>query len=75
MTVNGESFELDLSARQGMQIADQFARAEAAKYAITFDNDVPKIDFSASVYAANVTGNDAAAPGAIGCSTLPSVHS
>lgn len=40
-----------------------FARAEAAKYAITFDGDVPKLNFSESVYTANVAGNDAAAPG------------
>jgi SAM-dependent methyltransferase len=40
-----------------------FARVESAKYAITFDGDVARLDFLASVCAANVAGNDAAAPG------------
>lgn len=41
----------------------EFAHDESAKYAITFDGDVAQLSFSRSVYAANVTGNDAAAPG------------
>lgn len=40
-----------------------FAGVESAKYAIAFDGHVARLDFSASVYAANVAGNDAAAPG------------
>ncbi|MBM4200338.1 MAG: thiamine-phosphate kinase [Gammaproteobacteria bacterium] len=40
-----------------------FARVESAKYAITFNGDVAQLDFLASVHAANIAGNNAAAPG------------